>query len=173
MNSYTYEESVHWMRSQPEHAELVELCYLDKDNLAAAKRFAESEEFCEVANILKPKHAYQEMKVLDLGCGNGVASYAFASLGWDVTAVDPDLSSDVGLKAAERLAKVVRNGSISVINAFAESLPFPDSTFDIIYARQALHHFSNLQQGLVECSRVLKGNYSLPENMWSAMNNNV
>jgi len=156
MYNYTYEESVCWMRSQPEHSELVKLCYLDEDNLAAAKRFARSEEFTEIVKFLGLSESHQKLKILDLGCGNGIASYAFACLGHDVSAIDPDTSEDVGLGATTRLASTLTNGSIETFQAFAESLPFQNSTFDIVYARQALHHFSNLQEGLAECSRVLK-----------------
>lgn len=156
MPSYTYEESVRWLRSQPEHSELVQLCYLDEDNLLAAKRFTASEEFAEIVKILRLDKAHTKLKILDLGCGNGIASYAFASLGHDVSAIDPDPSRDVGLGATARLASAVSHGSISTYKAFAEALPFPDATFDVVYARQSLHHFGDLQQGLTECARVLK-----------------
>jgi ubiquinone/menaquinone biosynthesis C-methylase UbiE len=152
----SYQDSVNWMREQDKYSEFVELCYLDRDNLAAAKRFAASEEFQEVARLLQLKNRQQPVPVLDLGCGNGIASYSFASLGCQVTSVDPDISDDVGLMAAERLKDVVSNGSITTVEATAESLPFADNMFDIVYERQALHHFSNLVQGLTECVRVLK-----------------
>lgn len=158
MHKHTYEESVHWLRSQSEYSELVKLCYLDEDNLDAAKKFALSEEFIEVVKLLKISGLRRKLQILDLGCGNGIASYAFASLGHAVSAVDPDTSEDVGLGATVRIASTINNGSISTFRAFAESLPFPDSTFDIVYARQALHHFSNLHKGLAECSRVIKPN---------------
>jgi ubiquinone/menaquinone biosynthesis C-methylase UbiE len=151
-----YEESVNWMRGQAEHAELVKLCYLDRDNLEAAKRFAASEEFQAVSKLLKLGDRATPAKVLDLGCGNGIASYAFALLNCEVIAVDPDTSDDVGLAAADRLREHITTGSIKAIQATAESLPFPDNTFDVIYERQALHHFSDLVQGLTECVRVLK-----------------
>ncbi|BDA72723.1 methyltransferase, putative [Rivularia sp. IAM M-261] len=158
MSTYTYEESVRWMRNQPEHSELVKLCYLDEENYIAAQRFALSEEFIEITKLLRLSNSSQKFKILDLGCGNGIASFALASLGHNVVGVDPDNSADVGLTAAQKLGSVVDNGSISTVQAFAESLPFPDSTFDIVYARQALHHFSDLHKGLAECSRVLKQN---------------
>lgn len=154
MAQYTYEESVRWMRSQPEYAELVSDSYLDEDNLAAARRFAASEEFEAVARLLGLRNG-RGLKILDLGCGNGIASYAFASLGHHVTAADPDPSDDVGLAAAERLSSLVP-GRIETCRSGAESLPFEDATFDVVYERQALHHFQDLRAGLAECARVLK-----------------
>lgn len=156
MKTYTYEESVQWIRNQPEYSQLVKYCYLDKDNLVAAKRFAASEEFAEITKLLNLNNSSKKLNILDLGCGNGIVSYAFASLGHNVTAVDPDVSEDIGLKATAKLASKVENGSIKTCQGYAESLPFADSTFDLVYERQALHHFSNLSQGLAECSRVLK-----------------
>jgi ubiquinone/menaquinone biosynthesis C-methylase UbiE len=158
MDTLTYEDSVQWMRSQLEHSELVKLCYLDEDNFIAACRFSSSEEFYEVKKLLNLNDSSQRLRVLDLGCGNGIVSYAFASLGYDVVAVDPDLSEDVGLGATQRLASSLQSGTIKTIQSFAESLPFADETFDIVYARQSLHHFSDLHQGLAECFRVLKMN---------------
>jgi ubiquinone/menaquinone biosynthesis C-methylase UbiE len=157
MNQYSYEESVHWLRRQPEYTETVKQCYLDEDNLAAAERFAASDEFAAVVALLRldPRDGCRR-QILDLGCGNGIVSYAFACLGNEVSALDPDLSDDVGLRAAERLATVVPGGSISTHHGFAEELPFGDETFDVVYTRQALHHFSDLHKGLRECSRVLK-----------------
>jgi ubiquinone/menaquinone biosynthesis C-methylase UbiE len=152
----SYEDSVNWMREQEQYAELVKLCYLDRDNLEAAKRFTASEEFLSVSQILKLPNRLSPIQVLDLGCGNGIASYAFSAFGCEVTAVDPDTSDDVGLMAADRLCDYISSGSIKTIQGIAESLPFSDNTFDVIYERQALHHFSNLLQGLSECARVLK-----------------
>ncbi|NJM46315.1 MAG: methyltransferase domain-containing protein [Alkalinema sp. RU_4_3] len=151
----SYEAAVHWMREQPHYAEMIEHCYLDRDNLASAERFAASEEFGEACRLLGLRPG-QPKRVLDLGCGNGIASYAFANRGCAVMAVDPDMSDDVGLMAAERLREKISRGSITIAQATAESLPFADDTFDVIYERQALHHFSDLPKGLTECARVLK-----------------
>ena len=152
----TYEESVQWIRNQPEYSETVKHCYLDQDNLVAAKRFAESEEFTEITKLLNLNSSTKKLNILDLGCGNGIVSYAFASLGHNVYSLDPDTSEDIGLGATNKLASQIENGSIKTFQSFAESLPFADSTFDVVYERQALHHFSDLSQGLTECARVLK-----------------
>jgi SAM-dependent methyltransferase len=156
MGEYTYEESVQWMRRQPEYEELVRHCYLDRDNFVAAERFALSEEFVAVSTLLGLSKTKRSLNILDLGCGNGIASYAFAALGHNVSAIDPDSSEDVGIGAAARLARRVSQGTIATSRSFAESLPFADDSFDIVYARQSLHHFSELSRGVAECARVLK-----------------
>ena len=143
------------MRSQPEHTDLVKQCYLDEDNLIAAQRFASSEEFATLTSLLSLDRQRLRLNILDLGCGNGIASYAFAQLGHCVTAVDPDPSADVGLAATGRLGNAVA-GEIKSVRSFAESLPFPTASFDVIYARQALHHFRDLRGGIAECARVIK-----------------
>lgn len=156
MASYTYQESVQWIREQPELEKTVKECYLDSDTIEAAQRFAASEEFAEIVILLKLNQTKQRMKILDIGCGNGIVSYAFANLGHDVTAIDPDESDDVGLKAIEKLMAPLKIGSITPVKACAEHLPNPSSSFDIVYTRQALHHFSDLRLGMQESARVLK-----------------
>jgi SAM-dependent methyltransferase len=155
MGNYSYEESVQWVREQPELANAIWFSYLDRDNRVAAQRFEQSEEFTEIRALLGLDEG-RRFRVLDLGCGNGIASYAFARRGHDVVALDPDLSEDVGLAAISRLLPDVAPGRIETQQGFAESLPFPAATFDVVYTRQALHHFRDLAGGLKQCARVLK-----------------
>lgn len=156
----TYEESVRWLRAQPQWQQLVKDSYLDEDLVGAARRFAGSEEFEAVANLLKLHSTCGvAQKVLDVGCGNGIASFAFASLGHEVVAVDPDTSAQVGLGAISQLTAALDQklgGTISPLAGFAESLPLETASFDVVYARQALHHFSDLRAGIADCARVLK-----------------
>ena len=159
---YTYEEAVEKLRNDHTSTELISQCYLDRDVLAAANRFLVSEEFAEVTRLLNLKKTGATGKILDLGCGNGVTSFAFASLGYKVFAVDPNPSVEVGVGAIARLNSELGSNKIMPLLAFGEFLPFPDQTFDVIYTRQVLHHFKNLQEGLNECYRVLKpGGYLL------------
>jgi SAM-dependent methyltransferase len=157
----SYEAAVEWLRLQPAYAQLVKDAYLEKDNVAAATRFAASEEFSAILGLLGLDKPVESAKtIIDVGCGNGIASYAFATLGHHVVALDPDLSADVGLQAVKKLVALLnresQSGSITLTSAFAEKMPLKTASCDIVYARQALHHFSDLLTGIVECARVLK-----------------
>lgn len=152
----TWEEAVLWLRKQPGLGHVVRESYLGHDVLAEARRFAASDEFRAVVRLLQMERSTRSRTVLDLGCGNGIASYAFARLGHTVAAMDPDLSSTVGLGAVTSIAFDVGSGTLLVAGGGAEALPFANSAFDAVYARQALHHFRSLPAGLAECARVLK-----------------
>src|SRR6476469_916022 len=92
----TWEESVQWLREQHEQQELVRHCYYDDPLENAAESFSNSEEWLAVKRLLK-KHI--PGKVLDIGAGRGISSYAFAKAGCLVTALEPDPSLLVGAQA--------------------------------------------------------------------------
>ena len=94
-------------------------------------------------------------KALDLGAGRGISSYALARDGWSVTALEPDASSVVGTGAICMLAKEAKL-DITVIENRGERLPSADKSFDLVYARQMLHHADDLRALCKEVSRVLK-----------------
>jgi len=152
----SYEEAVRRLRAAPSNARLIEQCYLDEDVPVAARRFAASDEFQQTMRLLRLHRDNHKRTIVDLGCGNGIAAYAFAALGHRVIAVDPDSSSEVGLGAARRLAAYVAPKTLEFVHASSEVLPFDNATVDIVYARQALHHFQDLTRGVRECARVLK-----------------
>lgn len=150
--SLTWEQAVAWLRAQPEQQDLVEACYYDLPTINAAKRFEQSEEWLAVKKLLA---SCLPGKVLDIGAGNGVSSFSFAKAGCAVTAIEPDLSSTVGLEAIRTLAEG-HNLNIQATQAQGEAIPFPSNTFDIVYGRQVLHHARDLKQLCIEASRVLK-----------------
>jgi len=98
----TWEEAVRWYRAQPGNEVEVSNNYFDLPVRQAAERFAESEEFAEISRLLG---AGEGRQILDLGAGNGIASYALASNGWVVTALEPDESEEVGAGAIQLLAR--------------------------------------------------------------------
>jgi SAM-dependent methyltransferase len=148
----SWEDAVRWYRSQPGNEIEIRNNYFDLPVRRAAERFAASEEFAEVLRLLGKGQGRQ---MLDLGAGNGIASYALARNGWAVTALEPDESQEVGAGAIRLLAEET-GLPIKVEQVFAESLPFAADSFDAIHARQVLHHAADLESMVSELSRVLR-----------------
>lgn len=147
----SWEEAVLWLLKQKQYAGLVNDCYYDQPAAAAAQRYLSSAEWHAVSELL-PAHPG---RVLDVGAGHGITSYALAQSGWQVTALEPDPSDLVGCGAIRRLAAET-GVSIDVQPSFGESLPFSDGGFDLVFARQVLHHAKDLDQFCVEMARVLR-----------------
>lgn len=147
----TWEEAVLWLKSQKEFEDIVKYCYFDDSIIESAKRFYQSSEWKAVSEILADKKGH----VLDIGAGRGISSYAFATDGWKVAALEPDKSIIVGSGAIKQI-KAETNLDITIIESYAEELPFNDKTFDLVYARQAMHHARNLDIFCSEIYRVLK-----------------
>jgi SAM-dependent methyltransferase len=147
----SWEAAVAWLVDQPDKHDIVRECYYESPALAAATRFWQSEEWQTIRTYLPE----QKGKALEIGAGRGVSSYALAKDGWEVTALEPDPSDLVGVGSIQNLAKSA-NLPIAVVQEFGEHLPFPDEEFDVVYARQVLHHARDLGQLCAEVSRVLK-----------------
>jgi ubiquinone/menaquinone biosynthesis C-methylase UbiE len=101
--------------------------------------------------IIKNLGSVKGKTILELGCGAGEASVYFAKQGAIVTATD--LSQGM-LDVTMRLA-AIHGTQVSTVKTPAAPLPFPDNSFDIIYAANVLHHV-DLEITLQECKRVLK-----------------
>ena len=147
----TWEQAVCWLRSQPEHHELVKACFYDDPLYDSAKRYYSSSEWSAVKKLIPETPSL----VLDVGAGRGVSSYALAMAGWQVTALEPDISKIVGSGAIRQLAKEAAL-NIHVVEEWGESIPFKDESFDLIHCRQALHHANDLPSLCKELGRVLK-----------------
>jgi ubiquinone/menaquinone biosynthesis C-methylase UbiE len=96
----------------------------------------------------------QGMNILDLASGTGEPAISLASLvgpAGHVTALD--LSADL-LKIAEQRAQERGLKNLSVHEADANQLPFPDESFDLVTSRFGVMFFKD--EALSECRRVLK-----------------
>lgn len=151
-----WEETILYIRTLPEFKNLVEKAYFDEDLCLNVERFRCSEEFKETLRLLELHSPRNTGRLLDVGAGNGVSSAAFALAGYDVVAVEPDISDTVGAGAIRKIAKHYQLKNLQVHQYFAEKMDFHDNIFDIVYARQSMHHASNLVQFLKETHRVLK-----------------
>ncbi|GAB4485467.1 MAG: hypothetical protein OHK0045_02930 [Raineya sp.] len=151
----TWEETIQYIRTKPEYQYLVEKAYFEENLPLNVERFIKSEEFAETLNILK-KYQPTATSILDIGAGNGVSSIAFALSGYQVTAVEPDKSETIGAGAVRKLKEHYQLSNIEIFESFAEEIQFPDEHFDIVYARQCMHHAYDLEKFVAQASRVLK-----------------
>lgn len=150
-----WEETIKFIRTQPEFSELVSQAYFDEDLKLNVERFIASEEFKETLKLIE-HYVPNAKQILDIGCGNGISSIGFALKGYNVTAVEPDNSETVGAGAIRKLKTIYELDNLEVYEAFAEDINFDSESFDIVYIRQAMHHANDLKKFITEASRVLK-----------------
>ena len=90
--------------------------------------------------------------VLEIGAGLGTDLAQYARHGANVT--DLDLSATHLLRARENFELRGLRGRF--FHHDAESLPFPDASFDVVYCNGVLHHTPNTQLAINEIFRVLR-----------------
>jgi SAM-dependent methyltransferase len=95
---------------------------------------------------------YRGRSVLEVGCGAGVDLARFAKGGAQVTGVD--LSASAVALARANFEQQRLEGQFDV--ADGERLPFPDNSFDLVFAHGVVQYTANPQQLVEECHRVLK-----------------
>lgn len=90
----------------------------------------------------------KDAKILDLGCGTGIATRQLAQSGFDVFACDND---EKMIEEAEKYPEE----NIRYYTADAKSLPFNDESFDLMTAFGAFHWFCD-EESIAEIRRVMK-----------------
>jgi ubiquinone/menaquinone biosynthesis C-methylase UbiE len=151
----TWDETIAYIRSQPQYAQLVRDAYFDTDLLGNVERFAATPEYAETLRLLA-QYAPKGKSLLDIGCGNGMSAINFARSGWDVSALEPDPSPTIGAEAIRTMKAHFGLDNLTVLQGFAENLDLPDASFDVVYIRQAMHHAHDLQQFIAQAARVLR-----------------
>lgn len=85
-------------------------------------------------------------RILDLGCGDGQLTAKLVASGAVLTGVD----------ASPAMVAAARERGIVADQAQAESLPYPDGTFDAVFSNAALHWVRAQDAMMAEVRRVLK-----------------
>ena len=93
------------------------------------------------------------LKILDIGCGGGLLSEPFASLGAEVTGID---ASDKNIKVAKIHAKK-SNLKINYICSTPEKLN-SDKKFDVILNMEVVEHVEDLNFFMMQSAKFLKKN---------------
>jgi 2-polyprenyl-3-methyl-5-hydroxy-6-metoxy-1,4-benzoquinol methylase len=152
-----FDKAVRWALTQPHLQGLMRNTYVTYDTVGDAHRFYRSKEFEETVKILSRlgKGPDQNYWLVDVGAGNGIASYAFAKLGYQVVAVDSSPSEIAGIEAAKKLQGLdgvnfeLKLGDIT-------ALGLPEGQIDVIYGRQFFHHTKDLDSTLAYLATLLK-----------------
>lgn len=85
-------------------------------------------------------------RILDLGCGDGQLTARIAAGGIEIRGVD----SSAAMVAA------ARERGVEAEEAGAESLPYPDASFDAVFSNAALHWVRGQNAMMAEVHRVLR-----------------
>ncbi len=95
---------------------------------------------------------YNDLKILEIGCGIGVDSIQFARQGNHMTLLDLTFES---LKITKKRFEN-ENLIAQYIEGDAENLPFESNSFDMVYSYGVIHHSPNTEISVKEIFRVLK-----------------
>lgn len=100
---------------------------------------------------------HTELRILDLGAGNGWMSYRLASHGHSPVAVDLLTNDQDGLGAARHYKEKL--GSLFPrFQAELDNLPFSDGQFDVAIFNSSFHYSENYEKTLAEALRCVRRN---------------
>lgn len=99
--------------------------------------------------LIAPEHGFT---ICDIACGAGHTGLSFASVATRIAGVDPAPS----MLAAFRQLAESKGIKVEEVQAYAESIPLPDNSFDLVVSRLAPHHFNDIKSAIKEMTRVAK-----------------
>lgn len=104
----------------------------------------------EIISLIPPAS-----RILDIGCGIGNDSSYFATHGFTVVGTD---FSEVVIRDNKDTFKHIPNLSFEILDTGKIPYPFEDHAFDVVYARLALHYFTDdmTRKVFEEIRRILK-----------------
>jgi len=122
--------------------ELVSLAVRVQEWMSVRKR---AQDLVTLRGLVGPS---SEVRLLDIGGGAGAATERFATGCGEIVVLEPDRRKVV-------LGRTLRP-TIRFEEGHAESLPFPDGSFDRVVSVVAFHHIEDQDKALAEMRRVLR-----------------
>ena len=96
-------------------------------------------------------------RVLDIGCGSGMAINLIAKIAVDGFVAGVDHSQAMVEQARRRNAAAIRAGRVAIVHGDAAALPYDDASFDAVISVQTFYFQPDPVQSLREVCRVLRG----------------
>jgi SAM-dependent methyltransferase len=143
--TYDWRGDIPFETGSPEHLAEVERRFL------AEAWFAQDEGQPPFSGLI-PYADLQGKDVLEIGSGTGVHARLLAGAGARLTAIDLTPTAVELTKRRLQLAGV----DADVREADAESLPFADDSFDLVWSWGVIHHSEHTDRVVAEIARVLR-----------------
>jgi len=109
----------------------------------------------KIITEIKQIHRIDGRRILDIGCGTGGTSVAFAKAGGDVVGIDSGSTNSLHIKMARARCKE-ENVDAEIICSDGCRTPFHNNTFDIIVCESVIEHTLYPLELAKEISRILK-----------------
>ena len=100
---------------------------------------------------IQPDH-----RVLEIGFGPGISTKMASEKAFGGFVAGIDHSSTMVQSAVQRNADGIRSGKVELKQGEADSLPYSDRSFDIVYSLHSIYFWKNPLACLIEIKRVLK-----------------
>ncbi|MCB2305728.1 class I SAM-dependent methyltransferase [Clostridium estertheticum] len=94
--------------------------------------------------------------ILDIGCGGGRTVNRMASIATEGKTFGIDYSTDCVKWSKDYNEKFIKDGSVEILHASVEKIPFENDKFDVISAVETIYFWPNLVENFKEVKRVLK-----------------
>jgi ubiquinone/menaquinone biosynthesis C-methylase UbiE len=137
--------------TQPSHIDRIRAQFTKQWEVYA--RLKQTNDPKPLAGLVRISGVVPGQRVLDVACGPGFLTRAFARSGAQVIGID---ATDAFLELARAEARDEGLGTVEFRAGDAERLPFDDGTFDVVVCRAAFHHFPRPERVLGEMRRVCR-----------------
>jgi SAM-dependent methyltransferase len=109
----------------------------------------------------------EQPRILDIGCGSGMQTLMLARLCPDAVITASDIHQPFLDDVNERAKKAGLDGRITTVRASMDDLPFPDDSFDLIWAEGSVF-IMGFRQALSQWMRLLtpEGYVALSDLVW-------